>query len=120
MEYKATSDWKRAVVSGAYDGIQTALLPETYNVYVEEKTVQNALKVFSEFFQAPILGYGKEGTLKGIFGGAEKQKSSNASASKRKFNQNMKNGGKKGKKNWQNNKSAISNKMQKIGLPALR
>ena len=120
LEYKETSDWKRAVVSGAYDGIQTALLPETYNVYVEEKTVQNALKVFSEFFQAPILGYGKEGTLKGIFGGAEKQKSSNASASKRKFNQNMKNGGKKGKKNWQNNKSAISNKMQKIGLPALR
>ena len=81
---------------------------------------KDALKIFSDFFQAPILGHGKSGVLDGVFGKPKKQENKNGSTFKKDSNTNFgtKQGGEK--KNWQNNKSAISKKMQNIGLPALR
>lgn len=121
LEYRETKDAKRAVAAGVYDGISTFLVPSTYNIYVKKMSEEVALSVFSDLFQTPILGHGKSGVLDGIFGKTKKQENKNGSTLKKNSNSNFstkKNG--KTKKNWQNNKPAISKKMQDIGLPALR
>ena len=121
LEYRETKDVKRAVVAGAYDGISTILAPDTYSVYVKKMSEEVALSLFSDLFQAPILGHGKSGVLDGIFGKPKKQENKNGSTLKKNNNSSFstkKRGGTK--KNWQNNKPAISKKMQEIGLPALR
>lgn len=120
LEYRETKDAKRAVAAGVYDGISTFLVPSTYNIYVKKMSEEVALSVFSDLFQTPILGHGKSGVLDGIFGKTKKQENKNGSTLKKNSNSNFstkKNG--KTKKNWQNNKPAISKKMQDIGLPAL-
>ena len=119
-EYQDSKDPGRAIAAGVYESIVTALQPGTYTAHVEKKVEKDALKIFSNFFQAPILGHGKSGVLDGVFGKPQKQENKNGSTFKKDSNTNFgtKQGGEK--KNWQNNKSAISKKMQNIGLPALR
>lgn len=121
LEYQESGDMARAMGAGFYDAIMTLLEPKTYNAYVKNETIENALGAFTDFFQSPLLSYPKSGVLDGVFGKPKKQANKNGSTLKKNSNINFstkKVGGKK--KNWQSNKPAISRKMQNIGLPALR
>ena len=121
LEYQESGDMARAMGAGFYDAIMTLLEPKTYNAYVKNETIENALGAFTDFFQSPLLSYPKSGVFDGAFGKPKKQANKNGSTLKKNSNINFstkKVGGKK--KNWQSNKPAISRKMQNIGLPALR
>lgn len=120
-EYQESGNGARALGAGIYDAIMTVFEPKTYNTYVKNEIIEDALGAFTDFFQSPILGYGKSGVLDGVFGKSKKQENKKGSTLKKNSNTDFsakKSGGKK--KNWQSNKSAISIKMQRIGLPALR
>ena len=49
----------RAMGAGFYDAIMTLLEPKTYNAYVKNETIENALGAFTDFFQSPLLSYPK-------------------------------------------------------------
>lgn len=119
-EYQGSGNITRALGAGIYDAIMTLLEPKTYSTYVENKTIENALGAFTDFFQYPLLSYPKSDVLDGVFGKPQKQQNKKGSTLKKNNNTNFSTKKDGGKKNWQKNKSAISIKMRRIGLPALR
>lgn len=97
-------------INGAAGDIPTAILVSFMGgFYLEYRETKDAKRAVAA------------GVYDGIFGKTKKQENKNGSTLKKNSNSNFstkKNG--KTKKNWQNNKPAISKKMQDIGLPALR
>ena len=120
-EYQESGSATRAISAGIYDAIMTVFEPKTYTTYAEDKVIKRALGAFTDFFQSPLLDYPKSDVLDVVCGKPKKQESRTGATLKKNGNTNFstkKTGGTK--KNWQSNKSAISKKMQDIGLPALR
>ena len=119
-EYQESGNVKRAASAGIYEAIMTVFEPKTYTTYVEDKVIKRSLGAFSDFFQSPLLGYPRSSVLDGVCGKPKKRENKNGSTLKKNGNTNFSTKKGREKKNWQNNKSAISGKMQRIGFPALR
>ena len=54
LEYQESGDMARAMGAGFYDAIMTLLEPKTYNAYVKNETIENALGAFTDFFLVSI------------------------------------------------------------------
>ena len=54
LEYQESGDMARAMGAGFYDAIMTLLEPKTYNAYVKNEAIENALGAFTDFFSVSI------------------------------------------------------------------
>ena len=58
-EYQESGNGARALGAGIYDAIMTVFEPKTYNTYVKNEIIEDALGAFTDFF-SPDTGIWKK------------------------------------------------------------